>query len=331
MSEWLAAEQRETAEGVFSVGPVPSTDWEQALQLLFQEFSEDERRERIAATFQALSQGRFALDGFVQALVNRERVGVALTMAQPDGVTLVWPPVVAAPLSGALDPFEPLLAFVCRQIDADGSRLGQVLLDDREDTLAARLRPFGFTAESRLFFLGRTLPAETQLPPVELTRIGFTPETQGRFARLIEATYRGSRDCPLLEGLRTGEEALASHRQSGTFQPEHWQIFTETTTDGVTEDVAICLLNEHPEQDAVELTYFGVAPQCRGRGWGRKVVQDALQRATATGRGAMFLAVDAENHYANSIYAEFSFVELARRRVLFRPCAGLARQSSTSS
>lgn len=332
MSEPPAAQQRDTAGKALEVGPVPPEDRESALALLFQEFSEVERRERIAATLQAVSDGRFSLDGFVQALVGHERAGVALTLSQPDGVTLVWPPAVTvdSPVSVNLL-FSRLLEFVCQRLDADGSRLGQVLLNEHEEHLAERLRPFGFTAESRLFFLGRTLQDGSALPAVELSRVGFSPETAGRFARLIEATYRGSRDCPLLEGLRTGEEALASHRQSGVFRPEHWQIFTETTSAGGAEDVAICLLNEHPEQDAVELTYFGVAPEWRGQGWGRKVICDAVQRAAAIGRGTMFLAVDAENHYANAIYAELSFVELARRQVLFRPCAGLARQSSTGS
>ena len=54
--------------------------------------------------------------------------------------------------------------------------------------------------------------------------------------------------------------------------------------------------------------------------------QAALQAAALTGRAAMFLAVDCGNTYANALYGELGFAELARRRVMIRRCSELARK-----
>ena len=59
---------------------------------------------------------------------------------------------------------------------------------------------------------------------------------------------------------------------------------------------------------------------------GQRMLREGVQLAAQRGRSAMFLAVDCENRFANAVYSEFSFAELARRRVLLRHPRGLARQ-----
>lgn len=307
----------------------PPADWSEALRLLFLPFPEGERESRTAGTLKSVEQGSLSLAGLRRAWCDGQPVGVALTMSQPDGVTLVWPPVVDPSAAAPDAVFDALTIDICERLDRDGARLGQVLLDADDETTRARLRGFGFVWETSLFFLARALadPVPEDGPPPEWIAETYCAANAARFALLLEATYQGSLDCPWLEGLRTGAEALASHRLSGTFDPDLWKIFIRVGERGESEDIGLCLLNDHPDQDALELVYFGVAPEYRGQGLGRALIRDALQRSAARGRAAMFLAVDAQNHYANSVYAQLQFSELARRTVLFRPPGGREQES----
>lgn len=321
--------QPHPGDSLIRIEAVPPSDWPEALRLLFLPFPEGERESRAVATLKSVEQGSLSLAGLRRAWREGQPVGVALTMSQPDGVTLVWPPVVDPFAAAPDDVFDALTIDICERLDRDGARLGQVLLDADDETTRARLRSFGFFWETSLFFLARALadPVPDDGLPWAWVAETYRATNAARFAVLLEATYQGSLDCPWLEGLRTGAEALASHRLSGTFDPDLWKIFIREGERGESEDIGLCLLNDHPDQDAVELVYFGVAPEYRGQGLGRALIIDALQRAAARGRAAMFLAVDAQNHYANSVYADLEFSELARRTVLFRPPGGRERES----
>ena len=158
--------------------------------------------------------------------------------------------------------------------------------------------------------------------PAEWSSESFDEERNAdRFAAVIEATYIGSQDCTVLEGLRTGREALASHRLSGQFCSDLWILYKDANVD-----VAVVLLNRHPDQSAVELVYFGVIPSARGRGYGRTALIQALNTAAAQGSQLAFLAVDAKNACAIDIYAQVGFTHLSRRQALFRWPGGLAQK-----
>ena len=92
------------------------------------------------------------------------------------------------------------------------------------------------------------------------------------------------------------------------------------------KDAGVVLLNDHPDQDAVELVYLGVTPSARGRGLGHRMLQQGLSESAGRGRAVIFLAVDCENSYANSLYRDCGFDELARRQILLRRSARLVRQ-----
>lgn len=315
-----------TPSALVNVLPVPDADHDAVLRDLFVMFPADERDERLAAVKQSVAQGSLSLAGLRQACRDGVRVGVLLSMAQPDRITLVWPPVMLPEVGGRDEIFAALMDDLRARVDVDGTRIAQVLLEPHETELAARFEQAGFRWRTELFFLARTLQELPEVPASAATWRPFTEERAAEFASLLERTYQGSLDCPWLEGLRSGAEALASHRLAGRFDPTLWGIYE---LDG--QAAGLCLLNDHADQDALELVYFGVAPEFRGRGLGRRMIVEALHRAAARGRVALFLAVDAQNTYANAVYADLGFAELARRVARFRPCGPLARDSSTGS
>lgn len=307
-----------------TITPVAIPDWPAALAILFATFPVEEQQPRIDSTLIAVREGRLDLSGLRWALQNDVPVGVSLTMEQPDGITLVWPPVVTTAASDPIAVEAALMSEVTARLDASPARLAQILLDPNEITDASVYHAHGFTTVTDLDFLVREL---SEILATEEEIPGWSAETfddarnADRFVAVIEATYAGSQDCSVLEGLRNGREALASHRLSGEFRPELWILYKIDETD-----VALVLLNEHPEQSAVELVYFGVTPPARGRGYGRAALIHALNVALAHGSRLVFLAVDARNSFATNIYTQLGFSHLSHRQALFRWPGGLARK-----
>lgn len=298
-----------------------------ALRLLFARFPVEEQDARLRDAVSASERGSLNLDHLLLAEIDGVPVGAALVMFQSDGVALVWPPVVSC---GAVDEQaveDLLMDEVCRRIDSAESRLGQCLLAPDHHVEKELLGRHGFEQAADMFFLACTL-SDVKLPSkktaVDRLKVSietYSPETADRFAQIVEATYVDSLDCPYLTGFRTGSEAIASHKLSGVFDPSRWALYS---IDG--RDAGVILLNDHPDQEAVELVYLGVVPEARGRGLGRRMLHQGLTESARRGQNAMFLAVDCENHFANALYGESGFVELARRRVMLRHPGRLARQ-----
>jgi mycothiol synthase len=305
---------------------VATTEQTAVLELLFQLFPAEERAERLASTLQSVAAGTLSLVGLRQARRGTQRVGAGLSMAQPDGVTLVWPPVADPAVTDPDSVVAAIMSELCLRLDLDGSRMGQVMLDPTAEAERALFERHGFLWRTEVFFLAKVLRDLPEVSPSTSVVETYTPATRGVFAALLEETYQGSQDCPWLEGIRTGEEAVSSHQLSGVFDPGLWSLYRIDD-----EPAGLCLLNDHPDQDAVELVYFGVSPRFRGRGLGKHMLTQGLAAAAARERAAFFLAVDAQNHFANRLYNDLQFAELASRLTLFRPSARLARQSSTGS
>lgn len=313
---------------------------ELALRLLFARFPVEEQSARLRETLLAAERGSLNLDGLLLATLQSQPddtqpqaedlpVGAALVMFQSDGIALVWPPVVSCGAADEIAVEDALMTELCRRIDATDAKLAQSLLTPDDVVESKLLARYGFTHGADLFFLARTLqptdePFAASGSPLAQRRITvetFDACNAERFASVLEQSYQHSLDCPDLKDFRSGAEALASHKLSGVFDPSAWSLYN---IDG--RDAGVLLLNEHPDQNAIELVYMGVTPDLRGIGLGREMLRRGLQLAAERSRAAMFLAVDCKNTYANAVYAEFSFAELARRRVMLRQRAPSARQ-----
>lgn len=300
-----------------------------ALRLLLNHLPVPEREEEITRLQQSAADGSLSLQGLLLATCADRPVGAVLFLLQPDGCGFVWPPHVVPP-DEAGEVADCLLSAVVRELDAAGVWLGQCVLDP--DALADRrvLTRNGFPHLTNLHYLQRDL---TDLPrgphnrpeskdggPVEegLSVEVVHPDQAGdRLAKLIERTYIDSLDCPALNGVRNGREAMATHRTTGVFLPEGWLIFREAG-----RDVGVLLFADQPEQNAWELAYMGVVPEARGRGIGRKMLQYGLQLAARSPRRFVLLAVDEDNCYARALYASAGFVPLSVKAVHVRLGAG---------
>lgn len=67
-----------------------------------------------------------------------------------------------------------------------------------------------------------------------------------------------------------------------------------------------------------EILTLAVAPQARGQGLGRALLQSAIARAAAMGADAMFLEVGADNPSALALYAGLGFAKVGMRKAYYR-------------
>lgn len=327
------------SSSAITVSEVPGERQFAALEWYFQNLPEEERTERVTAALTSVQNGVLSLRGLREAQHEGKTVGMSLSVLQPDGICQIWRPRIAESIEEVADVqaagqeiLETLLKDLVHELDHSDARLGQVVLDVADERMAEAFRTAGFTQETRLYFLARSLQQPLPVITRPVQRIPYREELAEIFANVLERTYIDSLDCRLLEGLRNSREALSSHQLSGVFRPEYWQLFMEAgELPQSNQPIGLCLLNDHPDQQAVELVYLGVVPEFRGKGWGLQLLVESLQQISAEERAAVFLAVDAENTFASDLYGRMNFAELAHRRVLFRFARHLARQSSTSS
>lgn len=287
-----------------------------ALEVLLQDLAPSVCEQQIAETLDAAARGDVSLDGLLIARAAESMTGVVLCVLQPDGCAFVWPPVVSPEIDADSSETvaDELLQAVGRLLDERQAWLGQSLLDPDNERDARRLQRNGFEFLADLAYLQRPLDGEVQILDSPLIVESADPEVDAaRLAAIVERTYAGSADCPRLNGLRTGMEAVAGHRLTGLPLADGWLVFRDSSGDA-----GVLLLADQPEQNACELVYMGVVPEARGRGYGRAIVETAVRRAAESGRRDLLLAVDERNRYAAAIYESAGFQVLDRKRVFGR-------------
>lgn len=297
----------------WTVRPARRDEWSAALALQFAPLAGQRQAEALDAALKGAAAGTLELSHLFIAERDGCLGAVTLVTLLPDGVGVTWPASSSLPTGPDRDAaLDAVLQGVVAEFARENVIWGQCLADCIDGWETAPLVRAGFQPGGRLLFLARGLRDLPEFPyESDLVWESYTAERNAnRFAQVLDASYQESCDCPLINGLRTGEAALASHQLSGEFQPEWWRLYQQGE-----QDAAILLLGDHPDEDAVELVYVGVAPECRGSGLGRRLVAEGLRVARERGRAALFLAVDEKNCYATRVYDELGFVELARREL----------------
>jgi mycothiol synthase len=298
------------------VALAPPREYEAALELLFNRLSPDERRISVKDVLRSLTGGRIVRHGLLAAWSDEGLVGSILYAIQRDRTAFVWPPRTRAGESDRAIQ-DGLVSALVAGVDSAAAWIAQALLDPAARDDADALDRNGFRHLTDLRFLVHTLgglskPVDSEAgigPEVEI--VAYEPSRDDeRFARLLERTYVGTRDCPEVGGRRSGADALYSHRMSGEFDPARWKLYRAAG-----KDAGVLLLNAHPEHSAWEVVYVGVAHDCRGLGLGRRMISDALVAAKQLGQSALLLAVDSRNDYASKVYDALGFVETDRKGV----------------
>jgi mycothiol synthase len=267
---------------------------EAALELLFSALPPGQRERQMADAFAAAERKEFSLDHLIVAMDGKQVVGTVLAVLRPGGATFLWPPVARE--------------------GAHANAISLALLQSVDARGRAILDRGGFPYVTDLVLLSRSLLAN--LPPstgMNLAPLVYSDASHSSFAHLVERTYEGTLDCPILARFRGGNESLEAHRATGRFSPDAWRIYRSQGAP-----VGVLLLAEHPERDAWEVAYLGVVPEARGRGIGRAILQEGLTLTKHSGRSTIEIAVDSENAPALRIYRAAGFTEIRRFAVHLR-------------
>jgi ribosomal protein S18 acetylase RimI-like enzyme len=292
-----------------------------ALALLYSPLPATQREQQLADTLAAAGRRELSLDNLLIALDGDRGVGAVLAVLRPGGAAFLWPPAVQAE-SASPDIASQLVEAVAARVETRGAKFIQCLLDPGDTAGCEALARGGIPYATDLILLSRSLVEATpDFSGGSLSVECYTPGLHAAFSRLVERTYTGTLDCPVLASVRGGDDSLEAHRATGEFVPGGWRLYREGD-----KDVGILLLAGHPERDTWEVAYLGVVPEARGRGLGRSILRDGLVFARRSGRNIVELAVDAANTPAIHLYRRLGFGEVRRfavhLRVKERPLRG---------
>jgi ribosomal protein S18 acetylase RimI-like enzyme len=271
------------------------------------------RPELVAEAFEEAEQGKLDLSGFWIGRRRGRILGVVLTQHLAGRAGAVWAPEVVTTW-GRAALAASLVRAALRDLRARGVRIAQALIDSSSPRQgAADLTRGGLPRVTELTYLGRdtatSLAVKEDLPRFQWRP--FEADSESEFREVLEATYAGSLDMPELEGARTLDDILASHRAGGRFDASRWQVGRLAGEPGAS---AIMLLAAPPDRDTWEVSYLGLTPPARRRGLGRAALSHALALAQPH-VPRLELAVDARNLPAERLYLRAGFVPFDRRTV----------------
>ncbi len=207
--------------------------------------------------------------------------------------------------------------------------LVQALIDPSEFRQAEAISRSGMARLAELSYLERSTPRGPILKaaagpvgsatewPSDIRAERWDPANRRELIQTLERSYVGTLDCPALAGLRRGEDVLDGHMHSGTFEPSLWTVLRFTSGPHEGHTAGVCLFNSSTsgagQSGSLELVYFGLVPEARGRGLGRTLLRHALDGLRERRESTVLLAVDDRNEPAHRLYREAGFRTRFRR------------------
>ncbi|HEV7221228.1 MAG TPA: GNAT family N-acetyltransferase [Pirellulales bacterium] len=278
------------------------------------------KAEREGLVRQALARTgeQAASEGLFEARRGGRLAGALCSELQPGRTAGLWPPRIAAGEPAEEACAAALIGAALDWLLARNVRIVQSLLPTDAGRDADRLRAAGFTHPADLLYLvsdARSFPTARGN-----SGLSFQPAAErgdAELAKLVEATYEQTLDCPSLNGVQDCGDVLAGYRATSSFDPSRWFVARHSG-----QDVGCLLLADIADANQWLLVYMGLLPAARGRGLGIELVRHAQWLCGQAGRARMVLAVDAENAPAVEIYAAAGFVAWDRRSVWLRVLEG---------
>jgi ribosomal protein S18 acetylase RimI-like enzyme len=297
-----------------------------ALALVALSWPPNERAEQVRI-WQAALAGRASRDFILLVARRGEHIcGAAFAQLLGGRAASIAPPQLAKgqPVEGNSESLAAaLIQALDEQLAARQVRLAQCVLATYAGPLVERLLAAGFVHAADLLYLvslADEFPEAAPSLPFELVQSQPNqPAEFDRLARLIEATYVGTLDCPQVDQMRDATDVLAGYQSIGQFDPRLWHI---ARTEG--RDIGCLLLADQAADGQLELVYLGLIPEVRGRGWGTDLARQAQWLARRAGRERLFLAVDAANHPAIHMYSQCGLTLCDRRSVFVKRIADKA-------
>jgi ribosomal protein S18 acetylase RimI-like enzyme len=293
------------------VEPAPPERQTAAFQLVFQEVAEMEREARVLNALRMVRAAELDPDGVLIARRGSRLVGALVCLPIPGGSGLVWPPrTLNVPERTTIE--DALMQHASQWLRQRGCKLGQALLAAFEAPSGPALERNGFKHITGLCYMHHLLDFSPHAFDEPERLVYHTYDTCDRrvFEDTLVRTYVGSLDCPEVTGLRNGEEIITGHRAQGRHDPGRWWLARAGD-----RPVGVLLLAEMPEWEAWDISYVGLVPEARGRGYGKELVRRALRTGWEASAGQVTVSVDTRNSPACELYRKMGFQTFDTREV----------------
>jgi ribosomal protein S18 acetylase RimI-like enzyme len=287
--------------------PALPEEQEQAFRLLLSHLPPDRLTRRLASSLDMFRKGELDPQGLLVLRRDGAVIGAIAANVLPGGTGIVWPP--SCPDEVGQD---TLIRQALCWMTGRGARLVQALLHPDEAHLADPLVRNGFQHVTGLWYLGhdREMSLDRLGGETRLHLESFDRADRAVFRETMVRSFEGSLDCPEVTGARSIDEVMTGFQGQGVFDPAAWWLASSRD-----DSVGVLLTSAIPEEDAWEISYVGVVPEARRRGYGREIVTRALFEARAVDVGQVFLTVDARNEPAWKLYRSLGFEPFDRREV----------------
>jgi mycothiol synthase len=294
------------------IGPASPEHRADVLALVFRDLSTEDREQRVRALLEGTRLGTVPMEGLLAARRGGRLVGGVFSEVQAGRTAVIWPPRL---LSGEpASTGRQLMVAMSESLAARRICVAHALLEAGAEADGRVLRAAGFEPLAELVYL---VSGEQQFPgslPASAVEFEpYDPANHDRLARVVEATYEGTLDCPRMNGIRQTEDVLAGYRATGVFSAARWLLVRH-----LGGDVGCLILADHPEHENWELVYMGLVPAARGNGWGKDITRRAQWLTRQAGRPRLVLAVDAANRPAMRMYSGLGFHPWDRRSVYLK-------------
>ena len=281
-----------------------------AVELALSNVPAEGRDERILNTLVLISSGDIDPGGLFVARRQGRMCGVFVCIPLPGASGLVWLPRWVDPHPTDNEQ-QALIATGLDWLRRRGCRLAQLIVPPEHEADQAPFWQAGFRSAGPLLTLRHDLSSPPKVPQRPGWRLRSSVEVADeRLGELVARTYEGTLDFPEMSGTRTMREVLTGHRAAGRHRADDWWIGFEGS-----EPAAVLLLTEMEPLGAWDLTYLGVAPEQRRRGWGAWLIAEALRKVADAGGDQLEVGVDARNAPALQLYASGGFRVVDRRAV----------------
>lgn len=223
---------------------------------------------------------------------------------QPGGVGFLDPPGAVGEIS--LEQATALLKFFKDRF-APQSGLIQLMLPSEPGVLEAAATGAGFEFGAKLLLLGRSIAPE-EIEPLDPTT-HFLPSAE-ELSEVLQKTYEGTLDCPVLSGKRPIAEVIEGYAATGASGRKYWRTLLYEGAP-----VGCVLVALHEKLELSELVYMGLLPRARGNGIGGHLLMEAERLTLSAGVARMVIGVDAANRPARAIYEAAGYLPWEEKQV----------------